>query len=483
MGAIIAVADKQNANAFDAAATMLETLSHRGNDSFDVASPDKIVRKSNLRELRKESVDSDIIIGHNIAEIIPTDKTQPTRYRDLTLVLHGRLFPISMKTRLNTVLEQRTLLEKKAKNLIVSHNGAYAFAIAKENRIVVGRDAVGGVPLYFGENKNFCTVATEKKALWKIGITNTRSFPPGTLALVNKSGFFFETVKNITQPQLQQSDMETTAKRLKEVLLRSTRQCVSDTKRVAVAFSGGIDSSLIAYLAKLCNVEIDLIYVSLKGQKENAYVERVAKTLNLPFHHIIYSVNQIRECLPKVLWLIEEANPLMVSIAIPLFWVAEQSAKLGCHVLITGQGADELFGGYYRYLKNYARYGLAGLQRRLYKDVVSSYESNLERDDKACAFHKVELRMPYTDWNVIQLGLSIPAGLKIFSRNDPLRKRILRFAARKLGIPKFIADKPKKAIQYATGVNQEMRKLAKEEGLTLREYVEKTFLKIYGMLE
>ena len=167
-----------------------------------------------------------------------------------------------------------------------------------------------------------------------------------------------------------------------------------------------------------------------------------------------------------------------MSIAIPVFWVAEQAAKLGLNVLLAGQAGDELFGGYRRYLGDYEAHGLAGLQARLYEDVASSHLVNFERDHKVCAFHGLELRMPFADWEVIELALSLPSRLKIASPKDELRKRVLRRAAKDLGVPKFMSEKPKKAIQYTTGVNQAVRKLAKKEGLTVREYLEEAFRKI-----
>ena len=481
MGALIAVVNKKGSNAYDIAVAMLEMLSHRGSDVFGIASPCEIVIKRTVEELRRETINSKLLIGHNFAKNLPQDEAQLTQNRDFAFVFDGRLFPAA-RGAVESVVEKPNNIEKKAINLIRMFNGAYVFAIAKDNGIVAGRDTVGTCPLYFGENEDICAVASEHKALWKISITETKSFPPGKLAVIDKKGFRFKTVKTITQPPLQRLDMETAAQQLKKALLQSTRRRVSDVEEVAVAFSGGIDSSIIAFLTKLCHVDTHLICVALEGQREANFAERAARALDLPLHQAAYSIDDVEEALPKVLWLIEEPNPVNVSIAIPIFWVAEQTAKLGFRVLMTGQGGDELFGGYHRYLEDYARHGLDGLQRRLYQDVVSSPESNFQRDNKVCTFNKVKLRLPFADWDVIQLALSLPANLKIASPKDELRKRVLRKAAKKLGIPKFITEKTKKAIQYTTGVNQAMRKLAKKEGLTLRKYVEKAFSKAYKML-
>jgi asparagine synthase (glutamine-hydrolysing) len=276
---------------------------------------------------------------------------------------------------------------------------------------------------------------------------------------------------------MQRVSMQCAAQQLKEALVQSTKARVSDVEEVAVAFSGGVDSSVVASIARTCNVDAHLIHVTLRETDETDFANRAAEAVGLPLHVAKYTLRDVEAILPTVLWLIEEPNPVNVSIATPVFWVAEQAAKLGLSVLLAGQGGDELFGGYKRYLEDYEEYGLAGLQTRLYKDVMSSHVMNFQRDNKVCAFHKLELRMPFADWGVIKLALSLPARLKIASPRDELRKRVLRQAAKNLAIPEFISEKPKKAIQYTTGVNQAIKRLAKKEGLTVREYLEEVFRK------
>ncbi len=483
MGAIVAAVGKRDANVFDAAVTMLETLSHRGSDSFGIASAHRVSREETLEGLRKKDVDSNALIGHDFARLLPRDNAQLVQGEGFAFVFDGRLFPAPIKSKAEFVAEEIAEIEDKAIRIIRGFGGDYVFALAEDDGIVVGRDSVGACPLYFGENEDICTVASERKALWKLGIRKAASFPPGKFAVMNDEGFAFETARVITQPPLQEIDEETAVERLKSALLQSVGERVSDVKEAAVAFSGGLDSSIIAFLTKLCGVDAHLICVELEGQKETAFAERAAEALDLPIHVITYSIDDLKEDLLKVLWLIEEPSPTNTSIAVPIFWIAEQSAKLGFPVLLAGQGADELFGGYQRYLEVYAKGGAAGLQRRLYDDVASCHETNFQRDNKVCSFHRIELRLPFAGWEVVQLALSLPAHLKIASPSDALRKKVLRRTATMLGIPDFIAEKPKKAIQYTTGVNQALKGLAKKEGLTLREYVEKAFEEAYRTRE
>jgi asparagine synthase (glutamine-hydrolysing) len=140
---------------------------------------------------------------------------------------------------------------------------------------------------------------------------------------------------------------------------------------------------------------------------------------------------------------------------------------------MAGQAADELFGGYHRYLHTYSERSASALRKELLNDVARCYEKNFQRDNQTCTFHNVELRLPFADLRVVNFALSLPLKLKIVSPNDLLRKRVLRKAAEDLGLPQFIANKAKKAVQYTTGVDKALRKLARRENLNLYEYCRK----------
>jgi len=111
--------------------------------------------------------------------------------------------------------------------------------------------------------------------------------------------------------------------------------------------------------------------------------------------------------------------------------------------------------------------------------VALTYETNLQRDNQVCSFHGVELRLPFLDREVVYFSLSLPVSLKIECAENSLRKKVLRRAAQNLSIPPLIVNRPKRAIQYETGVDKALRRLAREEGLSLQEYVKKEFRKVY----
>jgi asparagine synthase (glutamine-hydrolysing) len=116
----------------------------------------------------------------------------------------------------------------------------------------------------------------------------------------------------------------------------------------------------------------------------------------------------------------------------------------------------------------------------MFDDVVKLHESNIERDVKICSFHDVELRLPFASYQIAKFAVNLPIELKIERSADTLRKLVLRKVAVDMGLPSSIAEKPKKAVQYATGINAALKKLAMEQDRTVKDYVNMLFLAQYG---
>jgi asparagine synthase (glutamine-hydrolysing) len=254
---------------------------------------------------------------------------------------------------------------------------------------------------------------------------------------------------------------------------------VLGTKEIAVAFSGGLDSSVIAFLASKCRANVHLIHVSLENRPETEEAKKAADELNLPVEVYLFREADVEKVASRVVELIEEADPIKASIGVPFYWTAEKAAETGFRVLLAGQGADELFGGYQRYVNDYLLHGKERVRRAMFDDVVKLHESNIERDVKICSFHNVELRLPFASYQIAKFALNLPIELKIEKSADTLRKLVLRKVAVDIGLPSSIVEKPKKAVQYATGISDALKKLAKKQGRTVKDYVNMLFLAQY----
>jgi asparagine synthase (glutamine-hydrolysing) len=222
-------------------------------------------------------------------------------------------------------------------------------------------------------------------------------------------------------------------------------------------------------------VDVHLFHVSLENQPETETAKQAAEELGLPIRIFQYREDDVKRVLPNVIWLIEEPDPVKASIGIPVYWAAEAAAKAEFKIMFAGQGADELFGGYKRYLDYYSKYGKQKVQEKIFEDIFGLYENNLERDFKICNFHNVELRLPFATYEIAEFAKDLPLELKIRPASDQLRKLVLRRVAENLGLPQFIVEKPKRAVQYSTGITKTLKKLAKREGLSLKEYVKNAF--------
>ena len=481
MGGIAAALNKRGEDAVSSVLLMLKQLAHRGDTVFHVVTPTSTVTGKSFSEFETKKLVSNIAVGHNSSSVFSIKKHQPVlQEKNYVLVFEGRLFLTSKTSNIDEVARcLKPDFQRGARNIIKKFDGSYAFIIASPEKILAGRDSFGTTPLFYGENETFCALASERKALWTLGITNAKSFPPRNLVVINAKGFNFTPVAHATQPPQRIMSIEKAASRLQDLLLKSTMERVSDVDEVAVAFSGGLDSAVLAVLAKACTSKVNLVTVGLEGQPELVHAEKAAESLKLPIHVQAYTIADVENVLEKVLWLIEEPDVMKLGVAIPFFWAAEVASNIGCRVLLAGQGADELFGGYHKYLTEYRNGGVKAVQKAMFHDFVMSHETNFQRDNPACTFHKVELRLPYIDREFVRFALSLPVNLKIHSVDDPLRKRVLRHVAKNLGIPEFIAERTKKAVQYATGVDKALRELARRRGLTQRDYIKQVFGKIY----
>jgi len=395
-------------------------------------------------------------------------------------------------------------------SVLSSVNGDYALAYACDSELVLARDPVGVKPLYYsvekGTEKPKIVFASEKKAIFYSGINKdflpqesiltsfqekTPSFPPestlipspesiltfspGRILSFNiQNGSLEEKSLKIKPPQKRISEEHEAALRLRAALEKAVELRL--TSNSGIAFSGGIDSAFLAALAKKFNPASALYAVGLPDshdiiQAENA-AEAVGMKDSLKIH--LLSLEEIEAAVPHVIYATESVDPMKIAIGLPLYIVAKTAKEDGKRVLLTGQGADELFGGYKRH-EVFLEKGPQLLDREIYSDLRNISVINLERDDMVAMANSVELRVPFLDKEVINVGLAIRPELKVLKKDGLYtRKYIIRKAAEDL-LPPELLWKEKKAIQYGTGVQKTLDKLARDAGFSKKEgdHVEK----------
>jgi len=317
-------------------------------------------------------------------------------------------------------------------------------------------------------------VASNKKMLYGIGI-DPKPLPPGCLAVITKDGVQTRSIRTLSNPSTRKVKIEEALKELDALLLRAVEVRSIGFHSVSLGFSGGIDSSLLAYYLDRCGVKVDLICVGLAGSAFDE-AEESAESLDLPIRLESRSLKDVEESLTYVIESVEDPDPMKIGVALPVMWAGKSAIKHSNRIFYSGCGSDELFGGYFKYIKKYTEFG-ERVKDIMYKDVAASHDVNYERDYKVCSNIGVELRLPFADLGLINFGLALPVEYK-FSRNGSERKLLLRELARSKGLSECIVSRRKRAVQYSTGVNTALGNLAKKEGITLKEYLTNFFNRI-----
>lgn len=475
MKTTIAVLNKKGENTTPALIDALKTIHPEKNAQFGIITPSMNVPEKNLDKLRRQNLNSSTAFGFGVSASNLLYELHFEKSGDSFIALEGATYSPTTETSLKKIIGLKKDYAKTAIEFLADVEGEFSLRIIEPNKIIAARDAIGVKPLYYGENTEFAVLASNLKSFWNSGIQNPQSFPPGHLSVLTAKGFIFEPVKILTSSKPKPITLEDAAISLQELLEYSIKIRVHGSERVGVAFSGGLDSSVVACLAKKYCSDVQLIHVSLENQPETEEAWKAAEELDLPIQIHLFKESEVEKNIPRVLEIIEDPEPLKVNVGIPLYWVAEKAAEAKLRILLAGQGADELFGGYQRYVKQYLQEGDEKVRETFFKDILSLYETNIERDEKIFAFHDVSLRLPFASFGIAKFALDLPTELKFDNNPDSLRKLVLRKVAKNLAIPETIAQRPKKAVQYSTGISDVLKKLAKKRNITLGQYLSEIF--------
>jgi len=246
-----------------------------------------------------------------------------------------------------------------------------------------------------------------------------------------------------------------------------------DRGRIGVAFSGGIDSSLVAAIAASIDPDIELYAVGMHGSHDINHAEKAAELLGMEDRLRICECAEadIESAIPRVLHVIKTTNPVAAGIGICMYLVSRCAHEHGTGSLLTGQGADELFAGYKRYERHYDD-GVLGIE--LEKDVLA-LPAQIRLDVAVAGLCGVELCLPICNSDVVDVARRIDTRLKMRKGEGGYeRKYILRRVSEQY-LPHRLAWAPKKAAQYGTGVQNALGRMARRQGLGQEEFLNRVF--------
>jgi asparagine synthase (glutamine-hydrolysing) len=493
MCGIAGILSKKGENVVPLIEPMLSCMVNRGPDGAGVAADDLVILSDSFENLKYHKLSGCSALGHlRLAIVGGTCGQQPFRSCDnrLTIEHNGEIYNYKkIRRRLekyhkfNTQTDSEVivhLLEEHfakhndllyaIKKTVAELDGVYAIVIKDEvtGTISLVRDKIGVRQIYYGENNSFIGFASERKALWKVGIKEpTKRVLPGHAIIITANSLLQEF--KVAHPPIHSSKiayktMASAVNAYEKCLLASMKKRTQDFDRVGIIFSGGIDSVIIAWLAKKMVREVTCYTGGVKDSSDVAFARHIAKKLDLKLRVNELSQDEVEQIIPEVIDVIEDTNAGQVEVAVPVYAAIKLAHEDGIKVMFTGQGADELFGGYSWYTKVVEKEGYQKLRDHMTEDLLLLYRETLEREDKITMAHSIEMREPFLDMSVIRVSMQIDMKLNVKSGDDIFGKHVHRRLAQKLGVPRNIAYRIKEAAQHGSGMHGVFDAIARKHG-------------------
>jgi asparagine synthase (glutamine-hydrolysing) len=318
--------------------------------------------------------------------------------------------------------------------------GMFAFAVQRAGELLVGRDPVGIKPLYLGRRGEGTVFASEVKAFGP-GVRDVQALPPGTLWSSRRGLLRFA---DIPSPDPEPGAAADHVRAVRTALESAVDRHLMADVPVGAFLSGGLESSAICALMARRVPELHTFAVGLPGSPDLAAARGVAEHLGTVHHERVVDPGEIAEALPHIVWSLESTDPDLVRSAVPTWFVAELAAQ-HVKVVLTGEGADELFAGY-RYHAGVPRHLLDAELRR---SLAEMHHINLQRVDRMTMAHSLEARVPFLDVDFIDTALRVPVDLKL-PVGGP-EKWVLREAVADL-LPADIVRRTKSQFDEGSGV-------------------------------
>lgn len=234
---------------------------------------------------------------------------------------------------------------------------------------------------------------------------------------------------------------------------------------LALLYSAGLDSALLAKICQDAGYRPLLLSFGTDRSKDRRFVERSRPYLELPIEFVTVDTDDIAKATPITRALLREAgifsdftklNRIHLAVGVGTYLACQAAHQRGIQHLLSAHGADALFAGFDRY----HRVPTEELATTLEQDVQAAIHTGVARDRAVTDAFTIQLVTPFLEPSVVDLGLRIPIEHKL---GPEANKLVLRELARQRGLPDFIARRPKKSMQYSTGVWRIMRELRRRQ--------------------
>ncbi|MBE0466299.1 MAG: asparagine synthase, partial [Candidatus Desulforudis sp.] len=311
-----------------------------------------------------------------------------------------------------------TLTEQGAGGLARIH-GAFALVARTRRGLIAARDRFGLKPLYYGRSGTQVFFASELKAL--VG-TCDRIAPvlPGTYYRTDSGLIPFDDGK-LNNDEPVPATTEAAGEKLRQLLTRAVSRRLPDDRNVGVFLSGGLDSSIVAAVTTRLRGPVKTFAAGYEGSPDLRHARVAADHLGTDHTDYRYAREEMLRVLPRVIYHLESFDWSLVRSAVANYLVARLAGEHGVDIILAGEGADELFGGYH-YLKDKAP---AAQVRELENLLRAGHNIGFQRVDRMTAAFALDCSMPFMDQDLVRLATALPIEWKIHGP-DHLEKWILR---------------------------------------------------------
>ena len=319
------------------------------------------------------------------------------------------------------------LYEKFGTDFLHLLDGDFAFVVIDGDDYIAGRDPLGVKPLYYGmDDRGRMYFASEMKPIADQCKTFA-TFPPGHY-YTPATGFV-----KYYKPEYEdytKATKELDLTEIRESLTESTRKRLMSDVPIGVLLSGGLDSSLTSSIAarllKEKGKELHSFSIGLDAEAPDAKAARkVAEFLGTQHHEVHFTIEQGIEVLEKLIWHLETYDVTSVRASTPMYFLSKAIAEAGVKVVLSGEGADEIFGGYL-YFRNAP--STEDFQKETIERVQKLFTADLLRADKSTMAHGLEARVPFLDKAFLDVAMTIKSEEKQPKTYDGVEKYILRKA-------------------------------------------------------
>ncbi|GHT46625.1 asparagine synthase B [Planctomycetales bacterium] len=346
-----------------------------------------------------------------------------------------------------------SLYKEKGKDFLEDLNGIFAFVLYDEEKdaFFIARDHIGIIPLYYGYGKDGAFYAASELKALEGHCETIEQFPPGHYLYHENGGA--KDSKNVSKEKPQPVRWykrnwreyssveynESVLQRIRESLEAAVhRQLMTDVP-YGVLLSGGLDSSIVSAVAKkytASRVEsgdrevawyprLHSFAVGLEGSPDLEAARQVADYIGTVHHEIHFTVQEGIDAIRDVIYHIETYDVTTVRASTPMYLLARYIRSMGIKMVLSGEGSDELFGGYLYFHK-------APSAKDLHEETVRKldklYQYDCLRANKSLAAWGVEGRVPFLDKEFIDVAMTLNPEDKLSGLKHRMEKWILRRA-------------------------------------------------------